>query len=207
MKINLSEIRLSDVGNWPRPVRLLAVSVACIIVACFIFWLDTQTQLDKLETARQQEQKDRIIFEEKQQQAATLTAYQKQLIEIKQSLGHLINQLPAQTEVPILVEDISKIGAASGLHFALVKPLAEQQLEFITELPITISVVGNYHQFGKFVSDVVALSRIVTLHDFSIHAVNVGETAPNAAAKLPVTATKPGLLQMDITAKTYSYKE
>jgi len=59
-------------------------------------------------------------------------------------------------------------------------------------LPITIKVAGNFHEFGKFVSDVASLPRIVTLHDFSIAPVKKTETQQEA-------------LTMEATAKTYRY--
>jgi type IV pilus assembly protein PilO len=46
--------------------------------------------------------------------------------------------------------------------------MPEVQKEFYTELPIKIEVVGNYHDFGEFVSKVAALPRIISLHDFTI---------------------------------------
>ncbi|MGV3591606.1 MAG: type 4a pilus biogenesis protein PilO, partial [Gammaproteobacteria bacterium] len=55
--------------------------------------------------------------------------------------------------------------------------------------PITIEVVGGYHDFGSFVSGVASLSRIVTLHDFTIEA--------NPANRAD--------LNMTITARTYRY--
>ena len=195
MNIELNELNLEEIGTWPRPIRLLLVVIACVIVAGIAFWFDTLSQLDKLDYARQQEQKLRLQFEEKQQQAANLASYRQQLVQIKQSLGKLIDQLPAHTEVPALLKDISKTGVAAGLRFDLVKPLPEEQHEFIAELPIEITVIGRFHQLGNFVSHIVALSRIVTLHNFEI---KIQKLKPNEDKRR-------ALLQMDITAKTYRY--
>jgi type IV pilus assembly protein PilO len=78
---------------------------------------------------------------------------------------------------------------SSGLEFELFKPGSEVPADFYAELPIQIRVIGDYHQFGEFVSKVAALPRIVTLHDFSIQDKD----------------KKEGTLAMDITAKTYRY--
>jgi hypothetical protein len=56
-------------------------------------------------------------------------------------------------------------------------------------------VVGTYHELGNFVSGVVALPRIVTLHDISLK--------PEQHAR--GTAGPGGRLVMDLTAKTYRY--
>jgi len=55
-------------------------------------------------------------------------------------------------------------------------------------LPIRIDVIGDYHDFGSFVSGVASLPRIVTLHDYTIK------------------ETEGALLNMVIEAKTYRYK-
>ncbi|MDG1304207.1 MAG: type 4a pilus biogenesis protein PilO, partial [Pseudomonadales bacterium] len=59
---------------------------------------------------------------------------------------------------------------------------------------------GSYHDLGSFVSDVADLSRIVTLHDFSMSPVR----SRNAQRNVEVTG---GLIQMSITAKTYRYND
>ncbi|MDA8880989.1 type 4a pilus biogenesis protein PilO, partial [Pseudomonadales bacterium] len=53
---------------------------------------------------------------------------------------------------------------------------------------------------GSFVSDVADLSRIVTLHDFSMSPVRSRKAQQN----VEVTG---GLIQMSITAKTYRYND
>ncbi len=87
---------------------------------------------------------------------------------MKQSFGDMIRQLPDKTEVAGLIVDISQTGLAAGLEFKLFKPGAEKPAEFYSELPISIEVVGHYHQLGEFVSGIAALPRIVTTHDISI---------------------------------------
>ena len=113
---------------------------------------------------------------------------EKQLEEMRESFGAMLRQLPNKTEVADLLVDVSQTGLASGLEFVLFQPQAENPREFYAELPITISVIGDYHEFGNFVSGVAALPRIVTLHNVTI----------NGAGKQ---------LTMNLTAKTYRYLE
>ena len=85
---------------------------------------------------------------------------------------------------------VSQTGLASGLEFQLFQPRGEVPREFYAELPISIQVIGNYHEFGAFVSGVAALPRIVTVHNVDIGNTGKGDT---------------GLLRMTLTAKTYRY--
>jgi type IV pilus assembly protein PilO len=110
---------------------------------------------------------------------------------MKASFGALLRQLPEKTEVPGLLEDISHQGLATGLEFRTIRLLPEKEIDFYVELPIEIAVIGTYHQFAEFVSNIASLPRIVTLHDFVIKRLSNEDTNER--------------LMMNITAKTYRY--
>ncbi len=185
-----------DVGRWPLAVRgffVMLIFVLCSAVAWYLFvWNDDRPVLQKAEA---DELDLRSQFESKQQRAANLEAYKAQLGEMERSFGAMLRQLPGKTEVPNLLVDISQTGLAAGLTEKLFQPAGEQSKGFYAELPIKIRLVGNYHEFGTFVSGIAALPRIVTLHDIVI---------------TPVSENKTGAfdnLTMDVTAKTYRYIE
>jgi type IV pilus assembly protein PilO len=188
--MNLSDINnldLSNIASWPQPVRVFIVVLVFAAVLGLGYWLDIKDQRATLQKAEAQEMELRQTFEVKARKAANLSAYEQQLVEMKESFGAMLRQLPNKTEVAELLVDISQTGLAAGLEFELFKPQSEVPREFYAELPISIRVKGNYHEFGSFISGVAALPRIVTVHDINI--------APQ----------KDGELSMDILAKTYRY--
>lgn len=201
--INLNDLNLENIGSWPNPVKIATTIILCAIIIGLGYWFDTKEQLLRLDSAEQQEVKLRAEFEAKQQKAANLDAYRQQLAQMRLEFGAMLKQLPGKTEVPGLLEDISKTGVRSGLHFRLFDPLQEVQHDFYAELPIKIAVVGNYHQLANFVSRVAALSRIVTLHDIDIQAEN-NQQQGNQSGVQQLNHEK---LRMDITANIYRYKE
>jgi len=68
-----------------------------------------------------------------------------------------------------LLVDINQAGLSRGLQFELFKPApSEMAREFYAELPISLQVIGNYHDMGGFAADVGQLPRIVTLNDVTI---------------------------------------
>ena len=125
-------------------------------------------------------------------QAANLDAYKEQMQEMEVSFGALLKQLPSDTEVPGLLEDITRTGLGSGLEFEEIKLLPEVTQQFYMELPIQIKVTGGYHDLATFVSGVASLPRIVTLHDFDL---------------IPAVAGSSSKLRMNILAKTYRYND
>ena len=141
---------------------------------------------------RAQEETLKQQFSTKAFQAANLEAYKAQMAEMETSFGALLRQLPSDTEVPGLLEDITRTGLGSGLEFEEIKLQPEVAQQFYIELPINIKVVGGYHDLATFVSGVASLPRIVTLHDFEI------KTEKNEATSK---------LRMNIVAKTYRYND
>jgi type IV pilus assembly protein PilO len=188
----LNELDFSNIGLWPVPVKIVLVLIICILVGVGGYYFDIEEQLNRLTSIEQKEAELRSTFEVKQAKAANLDAYKKQLDEMKQSFGAMLRQLPNRTEVADLLVDVSQTGLASGLEFELFKPEAEVPREFYAELPIQLKVTGQYHEFGRFISGLAALPRIVTIHNIRIQDKNK-------------QAEGSRLLVLDATAKTYRY--
>jgi type IV pilus assembly protein PilO len=207
LNIELSQLRnidFNDVARWPMPVKMVAVGLIALLVLGAGLWFDTRGQLAQLESAQEKEKKLKDEFVVKQGKAANLEAYKAQMEEMRRSFGAMLRQLPSKTEVAELLVDVSQTGLQNGLEFELFKPEAEKPADFYAELPIKIKVAGSYHEFGRFVSDVAALPRIVTLQDFTIAA-----PAQNQArnTKTQAQAQNSDALVMEVTAKTYRYVE
>ena len=191
MNLDLDDLDLSNVARWPAAARAVVILLMMGGIIFLGYWFHTKDQLLELDKTVQLESDLKILFEKKAEQATNLEAYEEQLEDMRESFGAMLRQLPNKTEVADLLVDISQTGLASGLEFELFKPQPENPKEFYAELPISIRVVGEYHEFGDFVSGVAALPRIVTLHDINISRVSKDQS----------------LLGMNLTAKTYRYLE
>ncbi|WP_127478939.1 type 4a pilus biogenesis protein PilO [Sulfurivermis fontis] len=193
--MDLSQFRNLDpnnIGSWPAVAKGGLIGLVCVVVLGLGYWFDTKEQLAALERSRQSEIKLKKDFEAKQAKAVNLDAYRQQMVEMEESFGTMLRQLPSKTEVADLLVDITQTGLASGLEFEIFKPGGDTPKEFYAELPIQIVVNGAYHSFGEFVSGVAALPRIVTLHD-----INISRSTKKGA--------KSDELIMQANAKTYRY--
>lgn len=188
----------NNIGNWPGPLKGLVVLILCAAVLGAGYWFDTKEQLVKLADAQDKEIDLKKTFEFKQRKAANLEPLREQLKEMKESFGNLLRLLPNKTEIEGLLVDISQSGLAAGLEFELFKPSKEQVEEFYAIQPITIRVTGSYHEFGKFVSSVASLPRIVTQHDVNIAPLSKGKSKNVVGGED---------LVMSMVAKTYRYLE
>lgn len=189
MKNIMEQIKSLDQNNpglWPLPFQL----GLCSIILCGLLFagykLDWSSQWEQLAKEEAKEVEHKESFERKQKRAANLQALKEQMVEMKQSFGDMLRQLPNKTEIAGLIVDVSQTGLSAGLEFDLFQPQAEQPSEFYAQLPINIKVMGTYHQFGEFVSGLAQLPRIVTAHNIVIQ-----------------NDEKTGMLTMSAVARTY----
>lgn len=190
--IDVNELDLNNVGSWPGAVKFIAGLLLLIIVLVLGYNFHLKDMQNMLEQRQQEEVTLKEQFSSKAFQAANLEAYKEQMQEMEVSFGALLRQLPSDTEVPGLLEDITRTGLGSGLEFEEIKLLPEVAQQFYIELPIQIKVTGSYHDLATFVSGVASLPRIVTLHDFQL---------------APASADNSSRLNMQIMAKTYRYND
>ena len=190
-EFDINDLDFDNVGSWPLAIKLFiwAALIAGVLVAGYYYHIEgLQAQLTVVEAQEVELKKE---FEKKAFQAANLDAYRRQMVEMEESFGALVSQLPSDTEVPGLLEDITNKGLLNGLEISSIDLQKEQAKEFYVELPISIIAVGSYHDLGAFISAMAGLPRIVTLHDFTISAQSAGSNR----------------LNMSIIAKTYRYKD
>lgn len=195
----LTELDLSNIGDWPAPIKSLAILGLCAAAGFAVYYLDTSLQIERLQVDEDKELQLRTSFESKQAKAVNLEAHEQQLEEMKESFGTMLRQLPDKTEVAGLLVDVSQTGLAAGLEFELFQPEGEQLKDFYAELPIKIKVNGEYHEFGRFVSGLAALPRIVTLHDVKIDA------PPTSRPRDPGADGGGIQLTLQAVVKTYRY--
>ena len=190
-KLDLRSLDTSNPGSWPFSVKIAACVLAGLVIiglAWYFFVSDRRTELEGLVA---QEGTLKAQFEDKQGRAANLEPLKQQLAQMELMLQQMLRQLPSKNEMPDLIVDVSQTALASGISNELFQPGPETAKEFYAEKPISLRMVGSYHQFGAFVSGVASLPRVVimTMHNISL--------TPRAG--------KPGLLVLQGTIKTYRY--
>ncbi|MDD1506526.1 type 4a pilus biogenesis protein PilO [Pseudomonas sp. CNPSo 3701] len=191
-KIDVNDLDLNNIGSWPAAVKVIAGILAVVLVLALGYNFHLKDLQATLDQQRLDEETLKEQFSTKAFQAANLEAYREQMKEAETSFGALLKQLPSDTEVPGLLEDITRIGLDSGLEFEEIKLLPEVTQPFYIELPIQIKVVGGYHDLATFVSGVASQPRIVTLHDFEL---------------VPAEQSSTSKLRMSVLAKTYRYND
>ena len=187
--LDLAELDVESIGVWPLPVRAFLLIVAFCLVLVGVYYFHIKDLGAKLNTAQTQEVELKRTFEKKAFQAANLDVYRQQMVDVEKLFGALLAQLPSDTEVPGLLEDITELGNGASLNITSITLQPERATEFYIELPIKIVAEGAYHDVGAFVSGIAGLPRIVTLHNYSL-----------------TSNDENGMQEFEIEARTYRYK-
>jgi type IV pilus assembly protein PilO len=194
MNFDLSQfdgLELDDIGQWPIAAKLLLTLFLCVMLLFMGYVLLISDKVTLLGKVSAEEQALKQQYDSKYHVAANLELFKAQMIETEGVFVNQLKSLPNSHEIPGLLDDITFIGTTSGLDFVKLNWQPEIVKEIYIELPIDIEVIGSYHQFGKFVSEVAGLPRIVTLHDFKIN----------------ITQLSADALRLKLQAKTYRYQD
>jgi type IV pilus assembly protein PilO len=187
---DVNDLDINNAGIWPAPIKAIVALIVFGLILGGGYWFFVKDQYAALEKVKKEEQELRERYENKAYQVANLEVFKTQMVEMEETFGALVRQLPSETEVPGLLEDITNTALGNGLDLEEVKLQGEVQRDFYSELPINIRVMGSYHELASFVSSIAGLPRIVTLHDLKI---------------MPVDEDV-DQLSMQVLARTYRYR-
>lgn len=197
----------SNIGAWPEGVKYTFAVLLVLVILAAGWYFKISAQQDELERVAREEMDLRRDFETKQGRVVNLDAYREQLAEMDAMFQQMVKQLPNKTEMPELLVDISQSALAAGIDTQLFEPGPETPRDFYAEKPITVRMVGDYHQFGDFISRIAALSRVVVL-EMSNVAPDAGEQRPTRGARrgaAQALASAGGPLKLDGIVRTYRY--
>ncbi len=178
---------INDPATWPVSLKMLIILIGACAILFAGYWYIVKDQIIELETRERKEQALKKTYLDKKALAVNLPAYKKQMEDIRQRFGLLLQQLPDKNEVPELLIDITQAGLGQGLKFNLFDPGSKSVKGFYAVLPIKININGTYHEYGEFISDLATLSRIVTI------------------GNVKITGGKKGRLKMAAVVNTYHY--
>ncbi len=188
--VNIRDIDFKTAGSWPLQLKYAVCAFVVIFILLAAWFLVIKDERDEMLRLEGDEIALRTEFEGKQARASNLEPLKQQLAQMEIILQQLLRQLPSKNQMPDLIVDVSQQALASGITNELFQPGTEELKEFYAEKPISIRMVGNYHQFGAFMSGVASLPRVVimTMHNVSLRPRGTSE-----------------ILEMAGTIKTYRY--
>ena len=176
-----------DGPKLPKVILGLVGLVAIGAGSYFLLLSPVQARIDALVTKRTQVQGE---VNQVRAQVAEIERFKREIAELEKRLALLKDRLPSEKETPTLYRAISTAAEQAGLGVALFQPKAAVPKDVVSEIPITISAQGSYHQLAKFFERVAGLPRVVNVNDFKM--TGLGKSKDSMKA--------------DLTLATYMYR-
>jgi type IV pilus assembly protein PilO len=129
-----------------------------------LFWPKKQT-IDKLDVQLKSVQSE---LAKAKKNAEELNDWRTKMKKKEVQYKTVMKALPEKEEIPSLLAGVSQAGKDAGLEFVLFQPKPESNKEFYAEIPVDISVSGNYHNVAVFFEKVSNLPRIVNIRNITI---------------------------------------
>ncbi len=191
---SLQNLDMENYGSWPAAIKAFVIALMLFFIAALAYALPISSKMDEIKATEAEAQTLLDTYREKESKARHLEVYKSQVAQMEAELTELLDQLPKDTRVSDLVEGINMTGVGSGIRFKNISIEPEIEQELFIEQPITIEAIGDYHQFGAFISGLAALPRIITMHNFTVN---------NSQPSLDTVPE----LNLTLNTKTYRSKE
>jgi type IV pilus assembly protein PilO len=146
-----------------REQTLIGVSIVAFAAlgALWYFMLSPKSEaltvlsarVDTLEAANQQARTDLA--------RGSVDSLRVAVARDREALKVMTRLVPTRNEVPGLLEDVSTAARRVGLDLASVEPMPVIPGDDFDTHRYKISVIGGYHELGRFLSNVGSLERIV----------------------------------------------
>jgi type IV pilus assembly protein PilO len=154
---------LNQILDRPKgqKIGILSAVVLLLLAAYYSALHDPRdTEIVKLKESVEAARTDKAV---KQQKAAHLPKLQSELKELEIRLKEAVAQLPNKREVSELLRSISTKAQESGLQIVIFRPRAENYQDFYAEIPVDITVKGNFQNAVNFFDDVGRLNRLINI--------------------------------------------
>lgn len=185
-------INLGDLSNVPPRQKILLAVLFCALIVSGYYYLYYREASQRIGAMETQLAGLQAKIREQQAIAGNLRSFQEEVERLEAQLSLLLEQLPNSAEIPSLLKSVSDLGKESGLDFLRFAPSGEIRKDFYAEIPVSISVNGDYHSFALFSDRVARYPRIVNLS-------NITFSSPKPAGDNLVLVT------VNCTATTYRF--
>jgi len=148
---------------------IIAIFAVVIILPCVAFYfLHFSPKTQEIKSLENQEAQLRKEIAGAKARAAKLDEHLAEMEEVQRLFAEASVLLPQKKDVPGLLTNISALGTNAGLNLTRFSPGGERPKEFYAEIPVSLSVLGPYHNIGNFLYEVSKLNRIVSAVNISL---------------------------------------
>ena len=143
--------------------RILIFAGTIVLIVGLYIWLVYIPKTGEIKTIKSDLDRLERNIRIAKVRANNLKRLEADLAKAQGDLKVAIKLLPTTSEIPSLLKNITKLGNDSNLEFLLFSPEKQVSKEFYVEIPVSIEVLGSYHDVAIFFDKVGKLDRIVNV--------------------------------------------
>jgi type IV pilus assembly protein PilO len=180
------KLDFSKVPSFVKIILAVIPAIIIIVIAFLVFILPKNKEIKDLETMIIAQESEIAKSQSKAEKLPELIAINE---DLKNKLNELKKQLPEEREVTSLLKQVSDFAIKSGLKVDLWKPAKRTMHSsgIVFEIPVTVELLGSYHNLGHFFSNITSLNRIVNISNLRLSEKEI--VGHNALLKINFTAT------------------
>ena len=148
--------------------RILIFAGTVILIVGLYIWLVYIPKTGEITTIKSELDRLERNIRLARVRAKNLKRLEADLAKAQGDLKVAIKLLPTTSEIPSLLKNITKLGNDSNLEFLLFSPEKQVSKEFYVEIPVSIELLGSYHDVAIFFDKVGKLDRIVNVVDLNM---------------------------------------
>lgn len=168
-----------------QKIGILGVTIILIVGLYYSFlYIPRSDEIAKLVDSVEIARNEKMV---KAQKAANLPRLRKDLQQLDAELKKAVAQLPDKREIADLLRTISAKAQQAGLVVLLFRPRPENYQDFYAEVPVDISVKGNFRNTVSFFDEVGRLDRLVNIDNIGFK--NPTVTGDNVVLETTSVAT------------------
>jgi type IV pilus assembly protein PilO len=128
-----------------------------LVVACGSLF--NKSRLKCAEYVKDTESKRKVLADLKASTSGVVDWNQK-IAELKQAITFFESKLPQEKEIDKILKDISQMAEANTLQTKTIRPLKTERAANYSELPIEMSMSGDFNGFYVFLQQLEKMNRI-----------------------------------------------
>ncbi len=159
-----------DIKTLPSYVKIIIAVLPSIVIALLVLFLVINPKLKQIKELDKKIGTQDNEIAASQAKAAKLEVLKTENQRLVNRINELKEQLPGEEEISSLLKQVSDMGTAAGLEIKTWRPSpkATHPSGIVYEIPVSVDVMGTYHNLGYFLSSITKLNRIVNISDMKL---------------------------------------
>jgi len=157
-----------NIDNIKNNVKALILIGSPVLLFALFFYLAILPISDDIGSTTKNIEQEQSKYDKNKRLASNIKRKRVEYKELQKDLAVALNMLPKRSQIPDLLDNVSKAGVITGLKFLRFSPMPERNRSIHTEVPSKFKAVATFEQLMQFLDNTGSLPRIVDVKNLEI---------------------------------------